>query len=227
MRILVAQGNNKEGKRLESRFTAESYIVDLASTAEETLRLCGQHDHDVIVLGYKLPDRDGVAVCRQMRREGMGTPVIMLASIDDTEPAVDSLDAGADDYVAKPVEFEELVARVRAMVRRCQAEEGSVLRYEGIEVDVANRNVVVNERPVVLTPREFALLEYLLRNRERVVSRNALGDRVWGLEYGEENSNVVDVYVSRLRRKLQAVDKPLIQTVHGRGYMLASSPLAE
>lgn len=223
MRVLVAQGDADYAEELESCFHDQSYIVDSATEAEEVRRLIDTHDHDVIIVSRKLPDGDGVELCRRLRREGVGTPVIMLAEADGTDPTVDALDAGADDYVSRPVEFEELVARVRAMVRRCMPEEGSMLRYEGIELDIANRNVTIDGTPAVLTPREFALLEYLMRNRERVVSRTALGDRVWGLEYGEENSNVVDVYVSRLRRKLKDANKPIIRTMHGQGYMLAAS----
>jgi len=223
VRLLIAQADADYAKELESEFHDQSYIVDRATEVDDVLELIDTHDHDVIIVGRNLQDRDGVELCRRLRREGVGTPIIMIAKDDGTEPTVDALDAGADDYVSRPVKFEELFARVRAMVRRCLPEEGSMLRYEGIALDVANRNVTIDNTPAVLTPREFALLEYLMRNRERVVSRNALGDRVWGMEYGEDNSNVVDVYVSRLRRKLKDADKPIIRTVHGTGYMLAAT----
>lgn len=222
MRVLVVQGDPAEASRLEAGFQEQGYIVDTANTGCGAIEMAHANDVDVMVLARQLPDMSGVDVCRRIRREGLGTPIIMLAAVDDTEATVDALDAGADDYVAKPVDFEELLARVRAMFRRCQPDEGSVLRYDSIELDLANRNVTVDGETVILTPREFALLECLLRNRERVLSRTTLGDRVWGLEHDLENSNVVDVYVSRLRKKIPT-DKPLIHTVHGTGYMLASA----
>ncbi len=225
MRLLILHDDSEDAHRLKAHFTQQSYLVDLATTSDQAFRFCDEHEHDVIVIGRDLHEDDnGVDVCRKMRREDIGTPVIMYAEAgeDGVAPTVEALDAGADDYVTEDIELEELEARVRAMVRRCQPEEGSMLRYDGVEIDVANRNVLVNCKPVVLTPREFALLEYLVRNRERVVSRTALGDRVWGHDYGAENSNVVDVYVSRLRKKLKTTGRELIHTVHGTGYMLAT-----
>lgn len=223
MRVLIAQSDVDYAKKLEACLKECSYIVDVASDAASASTLTDTHDHEVLLVDRMLPEDGGVAFCRQLRRSGVATPIIMVGKPDETQPAVDALDAGADDYVARSIDAEELQARIRAMLRRGVAEEGAEVSYGGIEIDLANRVVNVEGTPLVLTPRELALLEFLLRNRERVVSRNAMGDRVWGLEYGEENSNVVDVYISRLRRKLKDAGKPFIRTIHGTGYMLAAS----
>ncbi|MGE3182219.1 MAG: response regulator transcription factor, partial [Phycisphaerae bacterium] len=162
---------------------------------------------------------------RNIRKEGIGTPIIVLSVPNQTDERVAVLDAGADDFIEKPIEFRELVAHMNAMVRRCQADNAHILEYADLELDTANRNVRRGDRAIVLTPREFALLEYLVRNRERVVDRVVVGEHVWGEDYARRESNVVDVYVSRLRRKIdRPADAPLIHTAPGIGYILTRRP---
>lgn len=224
MRLLLIQRDEEYAQRLKDGLQQRSYLVDLVTSGDEGFEQAAQESYDVIVLAIQLLDTDGIALCRQLRRRGVATPLIILSVLEDTEKKIEALDAGADDYLTRPVELEELCAHIRAMVRRCQDEEGAMLRFEDLEMDLANRNVSRNGTSIVLTPREFALLEYLLRNRNRVVSRLAIGDRVWGLDFRDENSNIVDVYISRLRRKLDRDHTPLIHTAHGTGYILASTP---
>lgn len=219
LRVLIVHGNRQTRARLEHDFKKDGYIVDVATSGTEAIARVHDGEPDAILLAFELPDGPGFETCRALRRAGLGTPVLILAAEDGTEPAVRSLDAGADDFVRRPVAFEELSARVRAMVRRCQADEGTVLRFESIEMDIANRVVQVDGEVVTLTPREFTLLEYLLRNRRRVVSRATLAERVWGQNGDDDGSNVIDVTISRLRRKLPGARSNL-RTVRGLGYML-------
>lgn len=227
VRMLIANSDAEYSERLANGFREQGYLVDKTTACGEARNLAVDDKYDLIVVGRHFSDGDGVQFCRQIRRQNVGTPTILLApNDDDTEDAVNALDAGADDYLDKHVEFEELAARARAMLRRCEAGENGMLQYADLEVDVANRNVRRGNRQIILTPREFALLEYLVRNRERVCTRTAIGDRVWGLEFDEmQDSNVVDVYVSRLRRKIrnEGEDRSIIVTVPGAGYTLNSN----
>jgi len=225
MRILVAQGDLRFAERLEAGLADLSYSVDLANDAKQAVDRIDQQDYDAIVVGKMLPGEDTIELCRRLRERGLSTPIMMLSQITEPQTEIEALDAGIDDYVTEPIDFDLLLARVRALFRRCTENEGAVLQYEGIEVDTSTQSVSVDGTPIVVTQREFALLEYFARHRERVVTREALGEHVWGMAFGEPSSNVVDVYVSRLRRKLKEAAKPFIHTVHGIGYMMSTHAL--
>jgi len=169
-----------------------------------------------------LPDYDGIQLCKNLRRHKIKTPILILTALSTTENKVDGLNAGADDYLTKPFEIEELLARLRALLRRPQDAESAVLRFEDVEMDLLKRSVTRAAKPIRLTAKEFALLEYFLRSPNRVLTKTLLGERVWDMLFDEE-SNVVEVYVSRLRRKMdKGFDKRLIHTVIGTGYMLSA-----
>jgi DNA-binding response OmpR family regulator len=171
-----------------------------------------------------LPDADGVQVCRNLRRRGVKTPILILTALSNTADKVTGLEAGADDYLTKPFEFEELLARVRALLRRGQAAEAAVLRFEDLEVDLSRRTVLRSGHKIKLTSKEFSLLEHLIRHPNRVLSRASISNQVWDMELDPE-SNVFEVYMSMLRRKVdKSFDRPLIHTVIGSGYMLSSEP---
>lgn len=218
MRILVIEDNPKMAEALRRGLCELGYAVDTAGTGFDGEHLVTETSYDLILLDVMLPDRDGNDVARALRRRGVATPILMLTALSATAEKVAGLDAGADDYLTKPFEFDELAARVRALLRRGEATESSKLRVGDVEMDLQTRAVMRGERRVELTAREFALLELFLRNPGRVLSRTLIGEKVWDMNFQPE-SNVIDVYVSQLRRKLgNGEDPPLIQTVVGAGY---------
>jgi DNA-binding response OmpR family regulator len=165
-----------------------------------------------------LPDRDGVEVCKNLRRRSIATPILMLTALSGTDEKVAGLDAGADDYLTKPFEFEELLARIRTLLRRGDASEGRILEYNDLVLDLYTRRASRAGKEVELTNKEFALLEYLMRNPNRVLSRTQISEKVWDM-YFESSSNVVDVYISALRKKLdRGHEQQLIHTIKGAGY---------
>lgn len=220
MRVLVVEDEVKMAGLLKRGLEEEGYAVDTAGNGTEALWLAGENPYDAVVLDVNLPDLDGFEVCRRLREVGRWSPVLMLTARDAVEDRVAGLDAGADDYLTKPFSFAELLARVRALVRRGAAERPSVLQVGDLTVDPASRRVARGEAPIELTAKEFALLEYLVRHPGEVLSRTRLIEHVWDFAY-EGDSNVVDVYVRYLREK---VDRPFgknsIETVRGAGYRL-------
>jgi DNA-binding response OmpR family regulator len=198
--------------------------VDLTTSGHEGERMAVQGSYDGIVLDLLLPDTDGVQICKNLRRSNVATPILMLTALSGTEQKVTGLNAGADDYLTKPFAMDELVARVRALLRRAQATESTTLQFEDLQMDLLKRTVQRDSKMIRLTTTEFALLEYFLRNPNRVVTRSILGERVWNLIF-EEESNVVEVYISRLRRKVdRGFSKPLLHTIVGTGYILSAEP---
>ncbi len=218
MRVLVIEDNPKMAKGIQTGLQAAGFAAEVCHSGFEGEDLAAGQPFDAIVLDLMLPDRDGIEVCRNLRRRKVVTPIIMLTSLSSTDDKVQGLDAGADDYLPKPFKFEELVARIRALLRRGQATEGKVLRCDDLELDLYTRRAARGDQHWDLATREFALLEYLLRNQNRVLSRAQIGERVWDLNF-EATSNVIDVYISSLRRK---IDRPglrtLIHTVKNAGY---------
>ncbi|HWL94225.1 MAG TPA: response regulator transcription factor [Phycisphaerae bacterium] len=222
MRFLVIEDNPKLGAQLHWALQEQGYIVDVATGGHEGEEMGASGKYDGIVLDIMLPHHDGIEICKNLRRRKIATPILMLTALSDTQHKVAGLEAGADDYLTKPFDLEELIARIRALLRRAHPEEGSVLRFEDIELDLVKRSVNRGGKPVSLTNKEFALLEYFLRNPNRVASRALLGERVWDLAFQEE-SNVIEVYVSRLRNKIdRGFRKQLIHTVIGTGYVLSA-----
>jgi DNA-binding response OmpR family regulator len=220
MKILVVEDDRKVAGFIEQGLKEEGYVVDIAPDGDEATLLAHVYDYDIILLDVVLPRKNGFQVATELRREGRHTPILMLTSRDSTEDVVRGLDAGADDYLAKPFRFDELLARIRALRRRGGAERLEVLRYEPIAMDRLRHTVTVEDRPLDLTPKEFQLLEYFLLHPEEVVRRTTLLEKVWDMHFDPE-SNVVDVHVGNLRRKLSlAAREPMICTVRGVGFSL-------
>ncbi len=222
MRLLVIEDNPKTAGFICQGLSEQGYIVDVAPTGSEGERAAVTESYDLVILDIMLPDQDGIQVCRNLRRQGVKAPILMLTALSSTADKVTGLDAGADDYLVKPFEFDELIARIRALLRRGQAREAAVLRFEDVEMDLVARKVSRAGQRMNLTAKEFALLEYFLRNPNRVLTRTAIGERVWDMNF-ESDSNVIDVYVSMLRRKIdKGFDARLIHTVIGAGYVLSA-----
>jgi DNA-binding response OmpR family regulator len=222
MRFLVIEDNPKLAEVVKKGLEEQGYNVDVTHSGRDGEELAARGEYDGIVLDLMLPDHDGFELCKNLRRRQVATPILMLTALSSTPDKVAGLEAGADDYLTKPFEHEEFIARVRALLRRAQAVEGAVLRFENLELDLVKRTATRAGQPISLTAREFALLEYLMRNPHRVLTRTNLGERVWDMNF-EEESNVIEVYVSRLRAKVdKGFDKPLIHTVTGTGYVLTN-----
>jgi two-component system response regulator MprA len=221
MRVLVVDDERAVRDSLRRALELEGYDVELAADGEEALeRLAQNGEPDAVVLDILMPKMDGLEVCRRLRREGHHLPVLMLTARDEVENRVAGLDAGADDYVTKPFALEELLARLRALLRRTTSGSGEVLRFADLELDPKTREVRRAGEPIELTRTEFSLLELFLLNPRQVLTRSVIFERVWGYDFGF-SSNSLDVYIGYLRRKTEAGDRPrLIQTVRGVGYAL-------
>jgi two-component system, OmpR family, response regulator MprA len=220
MRILVVDDEPQLRRALERALKLEGYEVALAADGEEALGAISGGAPDAVVLDVLMPKRDGLSVCRELRGRGDQTPILMLTARDAVSDRVDGLDAGADDYVVKPFALEELLARLRALLRRSEAGGNGELSYAGLSLDPATREVRRGDRQLELTKTEFALLEHLLRHPKLVLTRSQIFEAVWGYDFGPR-SNSLEVYVGYLRRKTEAGGEPrLIQTVRGVGYSL-------
>jgi two-component system response regulator MprA len=221
MKILVVDDERAVRDSLRRALELEGYDVELAADGEEALdRLHSNGEPDAVILDILMPKMDGLEVCRRLRREGRRLPVLMLTARDEVENRVAGLDAGADDYVTKPFALEELLARMRALLRRTSAGSGEMLRFADLELDPGTREVRRAGDPIELTRTEFSLLELFLLNPRQVLTRSIIFERVWGYDFGF-SSNSLDVYIGYLRRKTEAGGRPrLIQTVRGVGYAL-------
>jgi two-component system, OmpR family, response regulator MprA len=221
MKILVVDDERAVRDSLRRALELEGYEIELAADGNEALsRLESADEPDAIILDVLMPGLDGLEVCRRLRSAGNTLPVLMLTARTEVEDRVAGLDAGADDYVTKPFALEELLARMRALLRRTSDETGEVLRFADLELDPGTREVRRGSRQIELTRTEFSLLELFLRNPRQVLTRSVIFERVWGYDFGFA-SNSLDVYIGYLRRKTEAGDEPrLIQTVRGVGYAL-------
>ena len=221
MYILVVEDERRLAQVVRRVLEEEGHTVDVAYDGEEGLALATDGSHDVIVLDILLPVMDGFEVCRTLRRDRVDTPILLLTALDSVDDRVRGLDAGADDYLPKPFAFQELLARLRALGRRkVQAREPTALEVDELRLDLRRRRAERNGRTIDLSPREFSLLEFLMRNEGRVVTRTQMLDHVWGYDYATD-SNLVDVYMAYLRRKVdRADDRKLIRTVRGVGYAI-------
>lgn len=222
MRVLVVEDSPKMNAALKRGLEEHGFVVDACDNGHDAEEQAATEPYDAIVLDVMLPGQDGLAVCRHLRRRGVKTPVLMLTALSGTRDKVDGLDAGGDDYLVKPFEFEELAARLRALMRRSTDVDAAVLRYNGLELHLGKRVASREGQAIKLTQKQFALLEYFMRNPDRVLTRASIGSHVWDMNL-DPFSNVIDVYVSALRKK---VDKPfettLIHTVVGAGYRFGS-----
>jgi len=221
MRILVVEDDRKVARFVRQGLCEEGHAVEIAKDGPEALDFVFTDPaYDLIVLDVMLPGQDGFGVLKALRSRKLAVPVLMLTARDSVADKVAGLDLGADDYLTKPFAFEEFLARVRALLRRRDTDRAPVLRLDDLTVDPATRRVARGDRRIELTARQYALLEYFLRNAGRVLTRQMIAQHVWGLDFDAE-SNVIDVYVGYLRRKI-ALDheRPLLYTVRGAGYVL-------
>jgi DNA-binding response OmpR family regulator len=225
MRILVVEDERKVASFIRQGLAEEGYAVDVATDGAAALDLAlGGTSYDLIVLDVMLPKRDGFAVLRALREHRMAAPVLLLTARDNVPDKVAGLDLGADDYLTKPFAFDEFLARVRALLRRRAAPRTPVLQLLDLRLDPATRQVTRGDRTISLTAREYALLEYFLRNAGRVLTRPLLAEHVWGIDFDPE-SNVIDVYVGYLRRKIDLPGEVrLLHTTRGAGYVLRVEP---
>jgi two-component system copper resistance phosphate regulon response regulator CusR len=225
MRILLVEDNAVIAASLAKGLREEAYAVDVAADGDAAVYQAAMNPYDAIVLDVMLPKRDGFAVCRELRRRGLAVPVLMLTARDAVSDRIAGLDTGADDYLTKPFELGELLARLRALLRRGPALAPAVLRVGDLELDTHAQRVSRAGRPVPLTTREYALLEFLARNAGRIVGRAEISDHVWDDNY-DPVSNLIESYINRLRRKLDLAGlPPLIHTRRGAGYVLTDTPL--
>ena len=223
MRVLVVEDEPGIAQFIRQGLREAGYAVDVAYDGEEGLDYVYVAEYDVLVLDILLPKLDGLDVLRALRARGVKTPVLLLTAKDTVEDRVRGLDSGADDYLVKPFAFPELVARLRALLRRPPLQMDPVLHLGDLAMDTARREVRRGGRLIELSPREFTLLEYFMRHPRHVLTRTQLAEHVWNFDFFND-SNVVDVYIGYLRRKIdRGYDRPLLQTVRGVGYRLSDA----
>jgi len=223
MKILLVEDERQVASFVTRALQENSYTVDLAETGEKAIELARQTPYDSILLDVRLPGVSGLEVCRELREAHIDTPILMLTARSLVEQRVEGLDAGADDYLTKPFAVAELLARVRALVRRRLNDGGRLLRYADIEIDRHQRRVTRAGRTILLTAKEFALLEFLMRHAPDVVARSEIIEHVWDVHFDTE-TNLVEVYINRLRQKLGVEgESKVIHTIHGVGYCMRST----
>lgn len=220
MRILVAEDERDLNEILCKKLRSEDYCVDGCFDGEEALDYLASVEYDAVILDIMMPKRSGLQVVEQLRRQGDHTPVLFLTARDSIDDRVTGLDAGADDYLVKPFAFDELLARLRVMTRKRGGERSNLFTIDGLTLDIRSKRVERGGVELKLSAKEYALLEYLIRNKGVVLSRIQIEENIWGFDY-EGSSNIVDVYIRYLRRKIDK-DHPvkLIHTIRGSGYVL-------
>jgi heavy metal response regulator len=220
MRILFVEDERKIADFIKRGLKEEGYAVDIAGDGEEGYFLGSSNEYDAIILDLMLPKLDGVSLCKKLRADKITTPIIILTAKDSLKDKVIGLDAGADDYLTKPFAFEELLARLRAGLRKASAHLSHELTVADLRMDLLSHKVTRAGKEIVLTSKEFALMEYFIRNAGRIVTRTMISEHVWDINF-DTDTNVIDVYVNYLRRKIDAGHKTkLIHTVRGCGYTL-------
>lgn len=220
MRILIAEDERDLNQIIKQHFSSQGYSVDTCYDGEEAIDILSYTEYDAVILDIMMPKADGFAVLAALRKAGKNTPVLFLTARDAVADRVKGLDSGANDYLVKPFSLEELSARVRAMLRSAYGSGSNLLRLADLELDSSSHVVRRAGREISLSAKEYALLEYLLLNKGRILSREKIEDHIWNFDY-EGGTNVVDVYISYLRKKIDGgQEKKLIHTVRGHGYML-------
>ncbi|MEN6472850.1 MAG: response regulator transcription factor [Syntrophaceae bacterium] len=220
MRILVIEDEKKVADFIGHGLTEEGYAVDMAHDGDEGYFLASTNEYDAILLDILLPKMDGVALCTKLRADDNHTPILMLTAKDAVKDKVRGLDAGADDYLTKPFAFEELLARIRSLLRKKYQRQKTAYQVDDLVLDTVNHTVMRGGAKITLSVKEFALLEYLMRNADSVVTRTMIAEHVWDINF-DTFTNVIDVYINYLRNKIDRdSEKKLIHTVRGRGYVL-------
>ncbi len=224
MKILLVEDEKKMASFIERGLKEEGFVVDIAHDGEKGSDYAISNDYDLLILDVMLPKQSGIDLCRLVREKGSTVPILMLTARDSVEDKVTGLDAGADDYLTKPFAFDELLARMRALLRRPRTlEKETSLTAGSIRVDLLARRVWILEKEIVLSQKEFLLLEFLVRKKGEVVSRAQIAEQVWDLHF-DPMSNTIDVFINFLRKKIDGgCDKSLIETVRGAGYRLSDS----
>lgn len=223
MRVLVVEDDHRISNIIKKGLTEDGFAIDTAFDGEEGQYLAESENYDLIILDIMLPKVDGLTICRDLRAKNVKIPVLMLTAKATVEDRVMGLDSGADDYLAKPFAYLELRSRIHALIRRSKQDPLPTLKISDLEVDPLKHKVVRNGKPISLTPKEFAVLELLLRHRDEVVTRTMITEHVWDYNF-DSMSNVVEVFVAALRRKVdKGAQVPLLHTVHGVGYKISEN----
>lgn len=220
MRILVVEDEKKVASFIKKGLEEELFQVDTAGNGKEGLELSLHGEYDLIISDIMMPQMNGIQMVKELRSNNIETPILLLTIKDSTKDKVDGLDSGADDYLTKPFAFEELIARVRALLRRKETQKSNVLSIDNLRMDLVAHKVLRDNKEIVLTPREYSILEYLLRNKNKIISRTKLIEHVYDFHF-DSGTNVIDVYINKLRSKIdQEHARQLIHTVRGVGYII-------
>jgi DNA-binding response OmpR family regulator len=223
MRVLLVEDDARIAHFVAKGLREQTYAVDVATTGEEALYQTAINTYDLVVLDVMIPEPNGFAVCKELRQAGQRMPILLLTARDAVEDRIEGLDRGADDYLTKPFEFRELLARLRALLRRPSGLQPSILAVADLVVNTAGQTVSRGGKPIPMTAKEYALVEFLARNAGRVVGRAEIAEHVWDEEF-DPFSNLIEVYVNRVRRKIDGKDaKPLLHTRRGAGYVLSQN----
>ncbi len=220
MRILIVEDEKKVAGFIKKGLEEETYAVDVAYDGDEGLGLAEMNQYDLIILDLMLPKLNGLEVLSRLRKKNINTPILLLTAKDSVEDKVEGLNQGADDYLTKPFAFSELIARVRSLLRRGQIETKTVLQVGDLTLDLVSHKVVRNEEEIELTGKEYSLLEYFMRNKDKVLTRTMIAEHVWDYNF-DTFTNVIDVYVNHLRKKIdKKFPSKLIHTLRGVGYVM-------
>jgi len=220
MRILVVEDEKKIAALIKRGLKEEGYAADIAEDGIEGEFLAATNQYDAIILDIMLPKMDGVSLCKSLRAKKISTPIIMVTAKDAVSDKVEGLDSGADDYLTKPFAFEELLARVRSLLRKHENQLTTKLNVGPLELDLVSHKVARDGKEIALTTKEYALLEYLMRNAGSVITRTMISEHVWDINF-DTDTNVIDVYINYLRKKIDdGFKKELIHTIRGRGYVI-------
>lgn len=223
MKILVVEDEKKIASFIKRGLEEENYLVDVAYDGETAFKTIVEKNYDLIIMDVMIPKINGFDLCKKVREAGFNNSIIMLTVKNSVEDKVRGLDNGADDYLTKPFAFEELLARVRALLRKNNIIQNSVIKIEDLEIDLVSHKVIRDGKIIELTNKEYLLLEYLVRNKDKIVTRTMILENVWNIRF-DTGSNVVDVFINYLRKKIdEGFSKRLIHTIRGRGYMLTDN----